>query len=231
MGSNVTGFALDPPSSPNLFELAQISHLVSHMYGDIRDPVALERAIAAARPSVVIHLAAQAYVLDSYSDPVETFATNVMGTVLVLETVRRVGSVDGVLIVTSDKCYENREWVWGYRESEVLGGRDPYSASKSCAELVTASFRSSSMNQLGESGGDTAVASARAGNVIGGGDWGANRLIPDMIRAVMAGEEVIIRNPSAIRQWQYVLDPLSGYLVLLEKLLTEGRKIFRDVAW
>lgn len=216
LGARTSGYALAPQSGPSLYEIAGIGATVQHSsVADIRDQSGLAFAMNAAQPEIVIHMAAQALVRRSYLDPVETFATNLMGTVNLLEAVRNLPSVRAVLIVTSDKCYENREWVWGYREDEALGGYDPYSSSKACAELATAAYRRSFF-----SGNATpiGVASARAGNVIGGGDWAEDRLIPDIMRAVARGESARIRNPSSIRPWQHVLEPLVGYLSLIQGL-------------
>ncbi len=221
MGANVVGYALEPPSFPSLFEVANVADDMESIIGDIRDHDAVKSAITKHEPEVLIHMAAQALVRYSYEHPVETYATNVMGTVNILDAVRLTPSVKAVLVITSDKCYENREWVWGYRENEAMGGYDPYSNSKGCAELVTTAYRQSFFNHEGS---HVAVASARAGNVIGGGDWADDRLIPDMIRAICAGKTVYIRNPHAIRPWQHVLEPLSGYLQLAEKLFQEGNK-------
>jgi CDP-glucose 4,6-dehydratase len=219
MGANVVGYALAPPSKPSLFEVASVSEGMVSLEGDIRNPEQLDAAFALHQPEIVIHMAAQSLVRYSYQNPVETYSTNVMGTVHVLEAVRQTSSVKAVVVITSDKCYENREWVWGYRENEAMGGYDPYSNSKGCAELVTAAYRQSFFNKAGRI---VAVASARAGNVIGGGDWAADRLIPDMVRAVSKNRPVLIRNPNAIRPWQHVLEPLSGYLKLAQKLYEEG---------
>lgn len=222
LGAHVTGFALAPPTQPSLFELASVSRGMESVIGDIRDGEHLMRAMRAATPDVVIHMAAQPLVRYSYTAPVETYATNVMGTVHLLEAIRATPSVRAVVVVTSDKCYENREWVWGYREDEPMGGYDPYSNSKGCAELVVSAYRNSYFNPAGPSGGGVALASGRAGNVIGGGDWASDRLLPDILRACAAGEPVAIRNPHAIRPWQHVLEPLSGYLVLAQRLWAEG---------
>jgi CDP-glucose 4,6-dehydratase len=222
LGAELTGFALEPPTTPSLFEVARVAQGMISIIGDIRDAESLSRAMRQARPEVVIHMAAQPLVRYSYAHPVETYATNVMGTVHLLEAVRAADTARAVVIVTSDKCYENREWVWGYRENESMGGFDPYSNSKGCAELVTSAYRSSYFNPdtYGEHG--VAVASARAGNVIGGGDWALDRLIPDIMRAVQIGQPVRIRNPNAIRPWQHVLEPLGGYLLLAERLCVDG---------
>lgn len=222
LGAQVTGYALEPPTDPSLFELARVGELVHSVAADVRDLERLKAEMALASPEIVIHMAAQPLVRDSYKIPVETFAINVMGTVHLLEAVRACPGVRAVVNVTTDKVYENREWAWGYRENEPMGGYDPYSNSKGCSELVTASYRSSYFNpgQYGSHG--VAVATARAGNVIGGGDWAGDRLIPDCIRAILAGEPVQIRNPDAIRPWQHVLEPLSGYLLLAQRLYEDG---------
>ncbi len=222
LGADVTGYALSPPTTPSLFEVANVADRMRSCIGDIRDGVGLSRAMRDAVPEVVIHMAAQALVRRSYSEPVETYSTNVMGTVYLLEAVRQTPSVRAVVNVTSDKCYENKEWVWGYRETESMGGFDPYSNSKGCAELVTAAYRRSffSAEKLSDHG--VVLASGRAGNVIGGGDWAEDRLIPDILRAISAGRPVIIRSPHAIRPWQHVLDPLNGYLQLAQKLYEHG---------
>jgi CDP-glucose 4,6-dehydratase len=216
LGAQVTGLALAPPSTPNLHDQLGLGGLVDGRIGDIRDAEWVARVVAETQPEVVLHLAAQALVRPSYSEPVATFATNVMGTVHVLEAARHTPSVRAVVVVTSDKCYENREWLWGYREHEAMGGHDPYSASKGCAELVTAAYRRSFF------GGGAAVASARAGNVIGGGDWAADRLVPDIVHGLAAGQRVHIRRPDAVRPWQHVLEPLAGYLRLAELLVRDG---------
>lgn len=215
IGAHVTGFSVDVPTEPSLYELARVGEGMESIEGDVGDPKAIAAAMAAAAPEVVIHMAAQSLVRRSFAEPRETYETNVMGTVNVLDAVRSNGDgVRAVVNVTSDKCYENREWEWGYREDEPMGGHDPYSSSKGCAELVTDAFRRSFF-----SGRDGArLASARAGNVIGGGDWGEDRLVPDVMRAALAGEEVRVRNPNSIRPWQHVLSPLSGYLVLAQAL-------------
>jgi CDP-glucose 4,6-dehydratase len=211
LGANVIGLSLPPPTTPSLFALAGLADLVPTDRVDIRDAVAVRTTLRDQRPEFVFHLAAQSLVRPSYREPVETYATNVMGTVHVLEAVRATPTVRGVIVVTSDKCYENREWPWAYRETEPMGGHDPYSSSKGCAELVTAAYRRSFLTEIG-------VASVRAGNVIGGGDWADDRLLPDCMRALAAGEAIAIRNPHAVRPWQHVLDPLCGYLVLAERL-------------
>ncbi|HEX8173594.1 MAG TPA: CDP-glucose 4,6-dehydratase [Pyrinomonadaceae bacterium] len=223
-GAQVMGYALEPPTTPSLFQLARIGERVESLTGDVRDFERVSRLIAERRPEIVIHMAAQSLVRRSYADPVETYGTNVMGTVNLLEAVRRSGSdfVKAVLVVTSDKCYENNEWVWGYRETEAMGGHDPYSSSKGCAELVTSAMRSSFFQSKTETKRSAAVASARAGNVLGGGDWAADRLVPDIIKSWLEGREVAIRSPHAVRPWQHVLDPLHGYLMLCEKLYDDG---------
>jgi CDP-glucose 4,6-dehydratase len=221
MGATVCGYSLAPPSTPNLFQVARIGELIEHVEGDVCDQQKLQSAMRNFAPDVVLHLAAQSLVRRSYEEPVLTYATNVMGTVNVLESIRNTRSVKAAVMVTTDKCYENREWHWGYRENDRLGGHDPYSNSKACAELVSASYRDSFFPpaRLGSHG--VAVATARAGNVIGGGDWACDRLIPDLMRGFVAKEEVLIRNPEAIRPWQHVLEPLRGYLQLAERLLLE----------
>ena len=222
MGAEVIGYALAAPSTPNLFEVARVADGMTHIHGDVRDLARLHEVMARHAPEVVFHLAAQALVRRSYSEPVETFESNVMGTVNVFEAIRRAQGVKAVVNVTSDKCYENREWVWGYRENDAMGGYDPYSSSKGCAELVTAAWRNSYFNPQRHAEHGVALASVRAGNVIGGGDWAEDRLIPDFMRAMAAGSPLVIRNPAAIRPWQHVLEPLAGYLMLAEKLWQDG---------
>lgn len=222
LGANLTGYALNPPTYPSLFEAANVAAGMKSVVGDIRDLDSLLRAMTYAAPDIVIHMAAQPLVRHSFANPVETYSTNVMGSVHLLEAVRHTKSVKAVVNVTSDKCYENNEWVWGYREDEPMGGYDPYSNSKGCAELVTAAYRSSFFNPKNYKVHGVALASARAGNVIGGGDWANDRLIPDFMRSIVAGETVVIRSPNAIRPWQHVLEPLSGYLILAEKLFNQG---------
>jgi CDP-glucose 4,6-dehydratase len=226
LGAEITGYALASPTDPSLYELCAIDKLVKSHIADVRDGSALNKMMSAAHPDIVIHMAAQPLVRDSYKIPVETYAINVMGTVNLFEAVRNSKSVKAVINVTTDKCYENKEWIWGYRENEPLGGYDPYSSSKACSELVTAAYRRSFFNSSNSSILPTsvAVASARAGNVIGGGDWATDRLIPDCIRAILNGEKVVIRNPQAIRPWQHVLEPLSGYLLLAQKLYEDGAR-------
>ena len=223
LGAEVTGFALEPPTSPSLFQKAQVSRgmAASHI-GDIRDLDHIKQVVAEARPEVIFHMAAQALVRLSYDQPVETYATNVMGTVNLLEAVRATPGVRVVVNITTDKCYENREWVWGYRENEPMGGYDPYSNSKGCMELVTSAYRNSYFNAKDYSRHGVGLATVRAGNVIGGGDWAGDRLVPDMIRAFVKGQPVIIRNPASIRPWQHVMEPLSGYMRLAEALWERG---------
>jgi len=218
MGADVCGYALNPPTDPSLYGLLDLEGQFRSTRGDIRDLPALESALQDFQPEVVLHRAAQPLVRLSYENPVETYAVNVLGTVHVLDAVRRTPSVCAVVVVTSDKCYENQEWQSPYREHEPMGGHDPYSSSKGCAELVTAAYRRSFFHD----GHPVAVASARAGNVIGGGDWALDRLVPDIVRAFSAGEPVVIRNPEAVRPWQHVLEPLAGYLTLAERLLIDG---------
>jgi CDP-glucose 4,6-dehydratase len=218
-GAQVRGYALDPETEPNLFQAASVGSVVEDVRGDVRDYSRLAASLREFVPEVVFHLAAQPLVRRSYVNPLGTYAINVMGTAHVLEAVRNAPSVRAVVCVTSDKCYENKEWTWPYRESDPLGGYDPYSSSKACAETVTAAYRSSffPVDRLHEH--RVAVATARAGNVIGGGDWSEDRLIPDLIRGFQAGLPVSIRRPKALRPWQHVLEPLHGYIVLAEKLL------------
>lgn len=222
LGAEVTGYALEPPTEPSLFKAAGVDGLLTSVIADVRDLERLQAEMTQAAPEIVIHMAAQPLVRDSYKLPVETYAINVMGTVHLLEAVRSTPSVRAVVNVTTDKVYENREWIWGYRENEAFGGYDPYSNSKGCSELVTAAYRSSYFNPREYDRHGVALASARAGNVIGGGDWAVDRLIPDIIRAILAGQPVQIRNPHAIRPWQHVLEPLSGYLLLAQRLYEEG---------
>lgn len=214
LGAKVHGYALPSTSSPNLFDVCGVAdHLVSSTFGDIRDLNHIQKAVNAAEPSIIFHLAAQALVIESYSDPVETYSTNVMGTVNILEAARLSPTVEAIVNVTTDKVYENHEWIWPYREDDRLGGHDPYSNSKACAELVSMAYRNSFLSSQG-----IQLATARAGNVIGGGDWANNRLVPDIFRALSIGQPIQIRNPSATRPWQHVLEPISGYLELAEKL-------------
>jgi CDP-glucose 4,6-dehydratase len=229
LGANVRGFGLDPATTPNLFTAAGIGSILEDVRGDIRDAASLDKAMQEFAPEVVFHMAAQPLVRLSYLDPIGTFESNVIGTGRVLDAVRRTPSVRAVVSVTTDKCYENKEWIWPYRETDPLGGYDPYSASKACAEIVSASFRQSffPIHRLNQPGGhQVAVATARAGNVIGGGDWSSDRLIPDLVRGFSSGIPVLIRRPHAIRPWQHVLDPLYGYLTLAEKLLCSNAADF-----
>ena len=228
VGAQVTGYALQPPTHPSLFEVAQVAQGMISIIGDIRDGAMLTNAMRQAAPDIVIHMAAQPLVRRSYVDPVETYSTNVMGTIHLLEAVRQTPSVRAVVNVTTDKCYENKEWAWGYRENEPMGGFDPYSSSKGCAELVTAAYRNSFFNSAKHSEHQVALATARAGNVIGGGDWAEDRLIPDILRAIQAGQPVNIRNPHATRPWQHVLESLSGYLALAEKLSSEAGQQYAE---
>ena len=223
MGAKVTGYALAPNTNPNFFKVAQIARDLEESHiADIRDLGKLQKTMANANPEIVIHMAAQPLVRHSYVHPVETYATNVMGTVHVLESIRQSDGVRAAVIVTTDKCYENKEWPWGYRENEPMGGHDPYSNSKGCAELVTSAYRHSFFAPEKYSEHQVAIASARAGNVIGGGDWSEDRLIPDAIKAFEANNPLVIRNPLATRPWQHVLEPLSGYLVLAQALYQYG---------
>jgi len=219
LGAKITGYALSPPSNPSLFELCDIAELVNSVIADIREKDKLTDVMRK-----VIHMAAQPLVRESYKNPVETYEVNVLGTVYLFEAVRRSKDVKAVINVTTDKCYENKEWVWGYRENESIGGYDPYSNSKACSELVTAAYRNSFFNPGNYANHGVAIASVRAGNVIGGGDWAIDRLIPDCIRSLLKEEKIVIRNPCAIRPWQHVLEPLSGYLLLAKKLYEDGPK-------
>lgn len=221
LGANVVGFALPPATEPSLWSLIGNADEVTSLEGNICDQAALQHAVSTHQPDVIIHMAAQALVRESYVNPVETYATNVMGTVNLLEAARQIDSVRAILVVTTDKCYENREWVWGYREEDPLGGFDPYSSSKACAELITAAYRRSFFDS---EQGSLSVATARAGNVIGGGDWSHDRLLPDIVRSVLAQQPVVLRNPLATRPWQHVLEPLTGYLMLAEALYEEGQQ-------
>jgi len=222
LGANVIGYSLKPPTWPNLYHEAQVGRGLVCIEGDVRDLRHLQEAMETHRPEVVFHLAGQSLVRHSYKYPVETFDINVMGTVNVLESIRHNDCVRSAVMVTTDKCYENREWAWGYRENDSLGGREPYSGSKSCAELAIAAYRDAYFNAETYAVHGTAIASARAGNVIGGGDWAQDRLIPDFIRAIADGKPIHLRNPNAIRPWQHVLEPLRGYLVLAQKLYQQG---------
>ncbi len=223
-GARIRGYALAPATEPNLFSAASVGGVLDDVRGDVRDYAKLEAAMTEFRPEVIFHLAAQPLVRRSYADPLGTYATNVMGTAHVMEAVRKTPSVRAVVCVTTDKCYQNQEWVWPYRETDALGGHDPYASSKACAEILSAAYRSSffAVERLAEH--RVALATARAGNVMGGGDWSEDRLIPDLMRGFAAGEPVLIRRPDAIRPWQHVLEPLHGYILLAERLLAqEGR--------
>jgi len=222
LGANVTGYALSPPTNPSLFDVADVARGMTSMLGDVRDLPKLLAVFEEYTPEIVIHMAAQPLVLYSYQNPVETYSTNVMGTVNLLEAVRKTSSVKAVIIVTTDKCYENRESIWTYREFDPMGGFDPYSNSKACAELVSAAYRSSFFNSNKYVQHGVATATVRAGNVIGGGDWSQDRLIPDILAAFEQGRKVDIRNPQAIRPWQHVMEPLRGYLTLAEQLFEHG---------
>ncbi len=219
MGAIVKGYALEPPTSPSLFVEANVAQGMESETGDIRNLEQLRKSMQSFNPDVLIHMAAQPLVRLSYREPIETYSTNVMGTVNVLESARYCSDLKAIVSVTTDKCYENREWEWGYRENEPMGGHDPYSSSKGCAELVTSAYRNSFFNTENSA----SIASARAGNVIGGGDWAEDRLIPDILRAFEKGKSVIIRNPLSTRPWQHVLEPLSGYLVLAQHLYEDGK--------
>jgi CDP-glucose 4,6-dehydratase len=218
MGAIVKGFSLAPYTTPNLFEVAKVAEGMESEMGDIRNLEVVTASMLAFNPEVLIHMAAQPLVRLSYTEPVETYSTNVMGTIHVLEAARKCKKLKSIVSITTDKCYENKEWPWGYRENEPMGGHDPYSSSKGCCELLIASYRNSFFNTT-----DTpALASVRAGNVIGGGDWSDDRLIPDILKAFEKSSPVIVRNPLSTRPWQHVLEPLSGYLVLAEELYTNG---------
>jgi len=224
MGADIAGYSLEPLSSPNLFTEADVAKNIKNTFADIRDLSALTNAISSFNPEIVIHMAAQPLVRQSYKDPVETFSTNIMGTVNLLDAIRRLDSVKAVVNVTTDKCYENKEWLWAYREDEPMGGHDPYSSSKACSELVTRAFTKSYYSES-----KIALASARAGNVIGGGDWSDDRLIPDILLAFQENNPVVIRNPKSTRPWQHVLEPIHGYLLLAERLYN-GDQNFSE-AW
>ena len=229
LGAKVVGYALSPPTKPSLFEVAQVADGMTSITEDVRHLEYLQAVIADHRPEIIIHLAAQPLVRCSYEDPVETYSTNVMGTVNVLEAVRQSESIRVVVSITSDKCYENKEWLWGYRENDPVGGYDPYSSSKGCAELIISAYRDSFFPAEKYQHHRVAVASTRAGNVIGGGDWARDRLIPDFMTAIMKDRPAIIRSPSAVRPWMHVLEPLNGYLRLAEQLWAHGPKFAQ--AW
>jgi len=222
LGAKVTGYALAPPTVPSMYQVAGIEGLVTSVLGDVRDYDTLYQALSLSEPEIVFHMAAQSLVRESYLAPITTYSTNVMGTVNLLEAVRQCSSVRAVVNVTSDKCYENKEVDHPFREEEPLGGYDPYSSSKACSELVTAAWRSSYFNPRTYAQHKVAIATARSGNVIGGGDWAKDRLVPDCIRALQAAEQIHIRNPDAMRPWQHVLEPLSGYLLLAQRLCEQG---------
>ena len=222
LGAEITGYSLDPYTKPNLFDLAEVEKGMTSVIGDIRDLNKLKLVLIESSPEIIIHMAAQPLVKLSYVDPVNTYSTNVMGTVNLFEAARFCHSVRAIVNVTTDKCYENKEWSWGYRENDLLGGFDPYSNSKACSEFVTNAYRNSFFNPIKYSEHGVAIATARAGNVIGGGDWSDDRLIPDLFKAFEANQQPIIRAPNSIRPWQYVLEPLSGYLELAEKLYNQG---------
>ena len=224
-GCHLYGFSLNPSTRPNMFDMLGLSSGMESIIGDIRDFSSVCAVVEETKPEIVIHMAAQPLVRESYADPLGTFSTNVMGTINLLEALRKFGATKAFLNVTTDKCYENREWLWGYKEDDHLGGHDPYSSSKACSELVTSSYRRSFFSDSG----DMAVATARAGNVIGGGDWSQDRLIPDALKAFRSDQPLIVRNPEATRPWQHVLEPLSGYLCLAQRLF-EGDLRARD-AW
>lgn len=220
LGADVYGFASPPPTTPSLFELTHLDELVNSITGDVRDLEAVKGAVAKSRPVIIFHLAAQSLVHASLVDPLRTYSTNVLGTAHLLEAVRGPGrDVRAVVCVTSDKCYSNREWDWGYRENDPLGGHDPYSSSKACQELVAASYRDAVFNR------EVGLATARAGNVIGGGDWAEHRLVPDVMRAALDGRSVTVRNPASVRPWQHVLDSLSGYLILAQRLAGDSHDV------
>jgi len=221
LGADVTGYSLPPPTQPSLFEQANVANCTKSILGDLRDYPRLKAALIECRPEVVIHMAAQSVVRRGYDDPIETYSSNVMGTVNLLEALRTSDLNCVVVNVTSDKCYQNNEWIWGYREGDRLGGHDPYSNSKACAELVASAFCDSYFNKPDQAEIRVALASARAGNVIGGGDWTANQLIPDLLRAFLGKTPCLIRSPNAIRPWQFVMEPLRGYLMLAERLASE----------
>ena len=229
LGANVRGYALAPATEPSFFSTARVDRVIDDIRGDLREPSALDRAMREFQPEAVFHLAAQALVRPSYADPVGTYSTNVMGTAHVLESIRKLPSVRAAVIVTTDKCYLNREWHWGYRETDPLGGNDPYSSSKACVEILSASYRNSYFPPERFATHGVALATARAANVIGGGDWSEDRLLPDLIRGFLSGKPVLIRRAHAIRSWQHVLEPVAGYLALGERLLA-GEMEFAE-AW
>ena len=222
LGANVIGYSLAPPTNPSLFELANVAEGMCSITGDVRDIEHLKSVSQKYSPEILIHMAAQSLVVESHKDPYGTYTTNVLGTLNILEAIRHSDSIKVVIIITSDKCYKNNEWVWGYREEDSLGGIDPYSNSKAVAELITSAYRDSYFKKTNTSFKDVAVATVRAGNVIGGGDWAENRLIPDVMQSLASNNRVTIRNPNSIRPWQFVMEPLDGYLTLAEQLWTHG---------
>ena len=222
LGAEVVGYSLKPPTKPSLFEICHIKDLVKSITADIRDGKKLFNELREFQPDIVIHMAAQSLVRVSYREPLKTYSTNIMGTVNLFEGIRKCNTVRAVINVTTDKCYENREWVWPYRENEPMGGYDPYSNSKACSELITSSYINSFFNPQEYERHKVAIATARSGNVIGGGDWAPDRLIPDCVRSLLKREIILIRNPQAIRPWQHVLEPLRGYLILAQKLYEHG---------
>ena len=217
-GARVSGYALDPPTKPSLFGLAEAEEGMRSFISDIRDYESLQTSLRSAEPEIIFHLAAQPIVLESYKDPLGTFSTNIMGTANLLQAARFIPSVRAIVIITTDKCYENKEWIWPYREADRLGGYDPYSSSKACTELIASSMRNSFFNPARYDEHGVLLATVRAGNVIGGGDWAKDRLVPDIIRAFIKNENVTLRNPTAVRPWQHVFEPLSGYMLVAEKL-------------
>ena len=219
LGANVAGLSLSPITSPSLFTVANVENLLAHNVVDIRDLDGVVQVFEGCRPEIVIHMAAQPLVRQSYDDPIETYETNIMGTIHTLEAARRVGTVKAIVNVTTDKCYENREWHWGYRETEAMGGYDPYSSSKGCVELISQAYRRSFLEDEG-----IAMGTARAGNVIGGGDWSDGRLIPDVLRGLRESGTVELRNPNAVRPWQHVLEPINAYMLLAERLFCSGKE-------
>jgi CDP-glucose 4,6-dehydratase len=224
MGAHVTGYSLPPPTDPSLFHLADVATEMVSIQGDIRDLANFKSSMKLAKPDIVFHLAAQPLVRHSYRDPIETYSTNLMGTVHFFEALRECPQVKAAVVVTSDKCYENKEWHWGYRENEPMGGFDPYSCSKGCSELISSSYRKSFFSSVNS----TQIATARAGNVIGGGDFAEDRLIPDLVRSTFQSKSLEIRNPDAVRPWQHVLEPLSGYLSLAEALFSGDSQKFSE---
>ena len=219
LGADVTGYSLAPNTIPNNFSLSNLEEKINSIIGDVRDYSFLKEAINKNQPEIVFHLAAQPLVRESFKDPLSTYQTNIIGLANLLEIIKESNTVKAVLVITSDKCYSNKEWIYGYKETDELGGYDPYSASKACAEIISSSYRNSFYTDL-----NIHIATARAGNVIGGGDWSKDRIIPDCIKGITSGKSILIRNPNSIRPWQHVLDPLSGYLELMYRLYNEGSK-------